>query len=787
MALVSDQLTNLLNGVSQQAVSMRLASQCEVQVNCLPSLVDGNKKRPPTTHVARVSETPLDDAYIHTINRDQNERYTVVVSDGAIRVFDDTGVERSVSYPAGTIYISGLSSPRNLRAVTVADYTFLVNTEKVVQASPDTSPDNSHEAMFFMRLLEFNATYKIFVDGAERAKYVTPSSSSTSVSVEAAMANMRGDLASSLGAGWTVEQYGAVIYLKKNDGTSFDAYITDTNGNSNTTTVKDRVQSFTDLPASGKEGFVIKVTGDEAADADDYYVSFSQNDPAKSMDDGVWIETIGPNVPVGLDKSTMPHTLVRLADGSFELRQGLWGDRVAGDLETASWPSFVDRRINDLYLDRRRLCLLTDDNVVMSRARQLWDFFPDTVITLLDDGPIETSASGSQVAILRHAIPFNKQVLIFSDQNQFVIEDEFLLASQPPELVPTTTFSIDAKARPVSVGRNVYFTSPRQRHTSLLEYYILDNTDNNDAADVTKHVPRYVPGGVFKITASSASDLLLAVSSEEPNRIYAYKFMWQGEKKVQSSWGYWEFQADAKVLDAEFYNDRAHLVIQYDDGVYLETLDVSEGLYDDSDERMLVTLDRRIKSQDLSPVYDDVTQRTTVSLPYSIDDHSMMTLASLSGGDQVPYRAAAIVSSSGPVLVVRGDWTSTPFIVGLNYSQVYEFSEARLRKRTPNGTEAAVNTGKLQLHRWFITFTQTGYFKVEVDLGSGRKSIQVFAGNVLGNMTLGKAALEDGTLSVRINGRNSDTKVRIINDSFLPSAFTGAEWEGRYVRNTSRL
>ena len=50
MPLVTKSIPNLINGVSQQPSALRLASQAEKVVNCIPSSVEGLKKRPPFYH-----------------------------------------------------------------------------------------------------------------------------------------------------------------------------------------------------------------------------------------------------------------------------------------------------------------------------------------------------------------------------------------------------------------------------------------------------------------------------------------------------------------------------------------------------------------------------------------------------------------------------------------------------------------------------------------------------------------------------------------------------------------
>ena len=107
MALVSKNIPNLINGVSQQPASLRLESQGEAQENGLSDVVDGLKKRPPTKflkklvrcnsnwlvssaslplqgnlstgNVQELTSAELASAYIHTYKRSSDEQYTVVI------------------------------------------------------------------------------------------------------------------------------------------------------------------------------------------------------------------------------------------------------------------------------------------------------------------------------------------------------------------------------------------------------------------------------------------------------------------------------------------------------------------------------------------------------------------------------------------------------------------------------------------------------------------------------------------------------------------------------------
>src|SRR5210317_662925 len=131
MALVSRTIPNLVQGVSQQPEVLRLNSQASEQINGFSSVVEGLKKRPNTDYVAKLSATSFGNAYIHTINRDANERYVVAITNGSIAVYDILGNAKTVvNHTSATNYLTSSNPKQDFTCMTVADYTFIVNKNK---------------------------------------------------------------------------------------------------------------------------------------------------------------------------------------------------------------------------------------------------------------------------------------------------------------------------------------------------------------------------------------------------------------------------------------------------------------------------------------------------------------------------------------------------------------------------------------------------------------------------------------------------------------------------------
>ena len=157
----------------------------------------------------------------------------------------------------------------------------------------------------------------------------------------------------------------------------------------------------------------------------------------------------------------MPHQLIRQPNGSFEFKEADWSERKAGDDDTNPFPSFVDKKLNDIFFHRNRLGFLCEENVILSEAGSYFNFFQNTVITFVDSGPIDVAVSNNQVSILKHAVPFSEQLLLFSDLTQFKLSADDILAPDTVSIDVTTQFEASLRSKPVGAGKYIFFPTKR--------------------------------------------------------------------------------------------------------------------------------------------------------------------------------------------------------------------------------------------------------------------------------------------------------------------------------------
>lgn len=786
MPKVRGNIPNLVNGVSQQAPDLRLTSQSELDENTYPMVVDGLMHRPPSQHLAKLGNGDIDEnAFTHVILRDETEKYTVTIeADGTIRVFDFDGVEKTVNN-LSTGYLTGITSPKDdIRALTIADHTFIVNRKKVVTQRADIEPTRPHEAIIFVRAGNYAKKYKIFINGTVKADFNTSKGDNSSdgnwidtvfIAGRLISGGTNGDSATvyqgldqngiTFAGGWTVARYHSTIYIKKNDGSTFDIYTEDGYGNSAMKCMKGSVKSFSDLPEHCTEGFVLKVAGPEGQDEEDYWVKFEWS--AGSGSAGIWRECVKPGAKLGYTAATMPHILVREADGTFTFKTAPWEDRKCGDETVNPDPSFVGQTIEDVFFHRNRLGILTKENVCLSSAGKFYNFYRQTQTTLLDTDPIDVAANHVKVSILRHGVPFQDVLVVFSDQTQFRLAGNELLTPKSVSARPLTEMSVNPSIKPVGVGANLYFVSESNSWAQLYEYFVDKTVEQAAAESVSAHCPTFIPAGVEHLVASPDLDIIFAYSSGASNELFVYKFYVANNEKLQSAWVKWVFPGVQKIHAVAMDKSDLLVVTRRGGTMFLEKINVEQG-QDES-----VFLDRRVKLD--NGVYNAGTDTTTFTAPYSLPTGWN---AVTTGEGELPL-GVELTKTTEAALTFNGDYSNEVIYVGIPYTSRHRFSRFYYRDPASQG-KLSVTDGRLQVISLSISYAKASYFRVEVTPEGRPMRTYTYSGYTIGDpdSQLGTLVKDAGRFVVPVMSRNDRVTIDVVNDTWRGYALTNAQWRG---------
>jgi hypothetical protein len=824
--LFSYTIPNLFQGISQQPDAQRDPTQGELQINGYSSISEGLRKREPTQSLAKISTTDLGDVFVHSVLRDSAEKYLVVISKTAIRVFDLAGTEYTVSAAAGAYtYLSSVASAKSdIRAVSIGDYTFISNTRALPEMdstllAPSTARPATHEALVWVKAANYGQKYTVTLNSTTvdvttaTAAVIVVGSTLTETQISAAeiAENIKTGLSGVSGV--TIERSGSVLHFKSSSAMTIKA--TDARANADITAITNSVQVFTELPTIAPVGYQVEITGDPGNAWDGYYVEFKPRDGQGTFGEGSWNETVAPGAEYRIKSGTMPHVLVRKPDNTFyfgpmdgsTIATGValrkWGDRTCGDYVTAPDPSFVGKGIQDLFVFKNRLGILADEAVILSRPGEFFEFFPETVTTTLATDPIDIRASGTRVSVLRYAVPFQDELILFSDQTQFRLSsNDTTLTSATAQITALTQYEIDTRCRPTQIGNGIVFAQVAGDWTKFREFSIRGSGTSiaADAVELTQQVAAYVPSGVFRVAADDTSNSWYAISDRADylNRIYAQKFFLRntgnGVERLQNSWSHWELTGADEILQVLAIQEVLYLLVQYGTEVWLEKMPIADQTAESATKPTPLLLDRWVSTTTDTPAairvaagaYNATTGITTWTLPYTIKSKTQAwsSFSTANGGVLLGE------ASSGSTIAARGDWSAKAIFFGEAYDFQYRFTRFKAMREIGNGKTAA-NSLRTQVRKALLRYHETGYFEAHVKAERRSTAVYKYGGVILGsrNSVVGQDAWDfdqatedkryrEGVFTIPVLSKGDNCVVEIHNSSALPCKFSTCEWIG---------
>jgi hypothetical protein len=770
-------------------------------------------------------------SYVHMINRDAVERYYVMITNGDLRVYDLAGNQKTVAFPDGKAYLTNATPRTGFSAVTVADYTFVVNRNITAAMSAVRTPTRQPEALVNVLTGNYMKRYKIIVNGTEYASYITgdgvADANSPDASQRAAARNETKAIQTNLIAsalcwgdnnpGTTINGYyvtdgepstsnagdGAIttalvnnlsstswdlwksdssIYLN-NKGTEFTIRVEDGfNGNA-MKVVKKKCQRFSDLPLKAPDGFHCEITGESSNNFDNYYVKFEVTQNSSLME-GIWKETVAQNVAYQFDSSTMPHVLVRESNGTFTFKKATWDDRKVGDDNSSPIPSFVGQKINDVFYHRGRLGMIAGENVVMSASSDVFNFWRKTVTAVLDTDPIDIGSSFPKVSMFKHAQSYNGDLLLFSEALQARLTGGDILTPKTAALKMLGEFSVDTAVKPVSSGAFMYWTAKDNNRTIVREMYLDETGTIQSPLEANSHCPDYLPKNVFELTSSTDLNMLVAVTSDAPTRLYVYKYYWSGKDKPQSSWSYWDF--GKQIISADFVDTDLYLLIQDGTDTRLLKVPCQVGAVDTGMLHM-IHLDQRVELS--SGTYDSTLNRTSYTVPYSVPVGMEAWSGYSASGSTKPGRKFLVDSTATTTIRLVGDTRNEKVYVGLPYTFRYRFSPFYIRVDGGNGAALVATEGRTQVLRVRLTYAKTIYFSVQIGHET-RPTVEYKVNDHLlddGLFSTTDIYPEDGDYSFPVKAENDKCWIDILNNQAVPHSIVSAEWVGLWYPKSRRM
>ena len=321
MAAISQKIGNLIGGVSQQPDTNKFNGQLRICDNYYPDAATGLTKRPGLKGIGKLANAVADGTWFH-IFRDNNEKYIFQFSKaGALKVWDaNTGIQQtvnSIAAEASTYATHTLSE--DLETLQINDYVFVLNRTKTVAKGATSSSAYLPFGFVNINTVAFNTDYTITIDSTTFT-HTTPNNASgnTQNSVQTIINAL---VTAINGATYYAEGIGNSIFIRRVNNADFNLKATGGTNGSAVEAFKEVVTSVSQLPREFISGRRIRVEGTAESNADDYWVEFIPATSGQTKGTGHWNETIAPGTLLGMDTTTLPHVIIREANGTFTYRQ----------------------------------------------------------------------------------------------------------------------------------------------------------------------------------------------------------------------------------------------------------------------------------------------------------------------------------------------------------------------------------------------------------------------------------------------------------------------------------
>lgn len=832
MSLVSQSVPSFKGGASQQPDIIRFPDQVTELINGFPNEVEGLQKRPPTIHVKRVADrVDTSKKKYHIINRDENEQYILQLGSGEFKVFDLNGNARNCSFETDEDkqYIIANNPKESLRAVTVADYTFVLNTEKVVDPVEGTSDSGkSNTSLVYIKNAQYAKTYAIYINDQYICGVITPDGGIARQAVQTTTAfiaralfslmttgktptgqapDVRGsynDLLnqtsgraemgysrSSVGTGgYNIAMVGdsMISIAAKSGWVSPKILVKDGFGNQNAIAYSGKVSAVSKLPPIAPNGYIMQISGEKKSEDDDFYVKWSDKDK-------IWKETIAPRIPYKINPRNMPHAIVREADGSFKLKKLPWVDRGSGNEDTNPDPSFIGRCVNDIFFFRNRLGVISDESIILSATNDFFNFWFKSSAAIADTDPIDVSVSSNKVAKLTHAVPFARELMLFSREGQFVLSSDGVMTPKSVKCDQITNFDYNPRVQPISIGPSIFFTNDRVNHSSLMRYYSLqDVVDLKDAEDVSAHVPTYIPKNVTRLSGNTTENVVTLVNTDNPNTVFCYKFILHNGVSEQQAWFKWVFgYKGTEVVLAEFIDSTIYFLINSPNGLFLDKAQLTGNVVDFPDEPVRLFMDKKIEYTIPSTAkYSDFGDYTEISLKdiygYVSKDTNEYSYFVVTPDGYV-WEFQDWDEENGK-LRLNGDQRGQKVFVGLSYYFYTVLSKQNIKKSTDSGGIVAEDEGRLQLRYFWFNYSKSGVFDCHVNNEIKNKHFKYrFTGRNLGESRTKFDAnnLYTGKFKFPVQDDNNEVVISVSSNNPQPLNIISGGWEGLYIRRNSAV
>lgn len=313
--------------------------------------------------------------------------------------------------------------------------------------------------------------------------------------------------------------------------------------------VCNEVRSTTDVTSHHWFGKVVRIKPAGASDA--LYLQAVKKDSAQTGDYGevTWIEGPGKkhSITSGLFMFIITGGSAYLASNATWLNtitsgdHPTWADSVCGDDDSSPMPFFVGRQITMLTTFQQRLVIGCGSVANLSSPGDYLNFFRRTTLSVLADDPFEVAPSDGFADVLRWAVLYDKDLVMFGDKRQYGISGNTVLTPTGANMSTRASIPDTTVAEPVVHNLMILYAQPGERASSAHELRIGDTEDSVQSFPISSQLSRLLLGTAVQLEVNSKPDMLFVRTSGKPGSIFCFSYFDTPQGRQQDAWHEWRF------------------------------------------------------------------------------------------------------------------------------------------------------------------------------------------------------------------------------------------------------
>ena len=536
--------------------------------------------------------------------------------------------------------------------------------------------------------------------------------------------------------------------------------------------------------------------------------------------EGVWEECAEPGITTTFDNTTMPLKLTRVLPGTFAINGGSaqsytngafqfgypeWGKRDVGDDLTNGEPSFVGHRIQKMIFFRNRIALLSEENIILSRVNDFYNFWVKTAMAISNADPIDLQSSSTYPTRLFDAVENPGGLVIFSASEQFLLSSgaEALLTPETAKISYAASYAFNSDSNPVSLGTTIGFLNSTAREARFYEIADVTTRSAPTVQEQSKIIAELFPQNLTNVTSSTENQLLLfAVDSTlhtATNEVWGYKFYEAGDTRAQSAWFRWTLPNN--VVFHCMMDDQYFVVLNTGSTYTLEKFDIklstATPMIGVPPDENRVHLDTKKTIASGSMTYDTVNDVTTFTLGAGFYSTRTLTAYCITpsdaAGKSYDIPSSAITGTApNQTVTLPGNWktsteagtsnvsVNTDLIIGFEYEFEVELPKVFVT-RAEGDKSRSETRGSLVLHRMNFDFGDVGVLDVTLKRLGRADYTYTVESKEYDNINSSTAAIASGYIhTIPVYDRNTNLSVLIKSNHPSPATLHSMNWEGDY-------